>query len=302
MYRPAPMRRAVPVIVRPRRPARPGHQLLAGPEAAVRRPRWRAADRRDQARPRPRGRPAGRVPGPATDGRTPNAKDLEDIREHHRAPRQLHRRRRARRRDPGHRPHRRRAARRRRPGGDPQARRHDRPARLRPDPGGGRRRRISQGQTLDLTTYPPLFSGDEIASRRARRRTSRRPAVDFALKRRARSCSTTYTPGEHRQPVRDRARRHRRLGADASRTRHAPAAQAQISGGFSPPRRTTWSRSCVRLAAARDPGGRLSAVDRATLGASASSPRHPRRPHRHRLVFAFMLIYYRLPGVSRASR
>ena len=60
----------------------------------------------------------------------------------------------------GKRPRRRRAAGRHRPRGRPQARRHDRPPRLRPARDRPRRPRARSSTSK---TYPPLFSGDQVA-------------------------------------------------------------------------------------------------------------------------------------------
>ena len=52
---------------------------------------------------------------------------------------------------------------------------------------------ISQGQTLDLTTYPPLFGGEEIASVALGTDQFGRPAVDFTLKSTGSDLFATYT-------------------------------------------------------------------------------------------------------------
>jgi preprotein translocase subunit SecD len=52
---------------------------------------------------------------------------------------------------------------------------------------------VAQGQTIDLTTFPPLFSGDQVASATVGTDTNGRPAVDFVLKSDGSSKFATYT-------------------------------------------------------------------------------------------------------------
>jgi preprotein translocase subunit SecD len=52
---------------------------------------------------------------------------------------------------------------------------------------------VAQGQTIDLTTFPPLFSGDQVASATVGTDTNGRPAVDFVLKSDGSSKFAAYT-------------------------------------------------------------------------------------------------------------
>ena len=74
--------------------------------------------------------------------------------------------------------------------------------------------------------------------------------------------------------------------------------QAQISGNFTRRRgQQPRDRAALRLATARDPRGRLQQHQR-HAGPGLPQPDHPRgRRSASLLVFAFMLLYYRVPGI-----
>ena len=52
---------------------------------------------------------------------------------------------------------------------------------------------VAQGQTIDLKVFPPLFSGDQVASATVGTDTNGRPAVDFVLKSDGSSKFAAYT-------------------------------------------------------------------------------------------------------------
>ena len=310
-------RRLAPANAPARRPRRPARYSPARCEASVpilipchRRARARscllrlrsylpalsamAAAPIDQARPRPPGGPAGEYQRSPTERRR-HARDLADIQDIIENARQQDRRRRARRRNAGldrivvEIPASRTPI--RRPG------RLDRAARLRAAVARQHRRARDRGPA----EIPPLFSGDQIASG-GRRAGPERPAspVDFAFKTKARGLFGDYTANHTGEQLRDRPRRHRHQRPVIN----APilGGKAQITGGGmgQPNEATSWSPSCSS-APCRSPSRGLQQIS-PTLGEQFLQQSLLAGPSGSRLVFIFMLMHYRLPGVVACVR
>ena len=165
---------------------------------------------RDQARPRPVGRPARRVPGAA--GRRQDADPRRHGRHqgHRRAPRQHDRRVRAassRPRAPTASSSSCRAS----PTPRPSASSSARPASSTSCRSARPRRPRASRSTSSSTR--PLFSGDQVSSATVGTDQNGRPAVDFVLKPTAPDLFSDYTAEPRRQLLRDRPRRHGRVGA-----------------------------------------------------------------------------------------
>ena len=159
---------------------------------------------------------------------------------------------------------------------------------------------MQEGQTIDLETYPPLFSGDQIQTASIGQDTTGGLTVDFVLKDEGAKLFADYTAANIGELLRDRARWRRHLRAGH------PELHPERSGpdlGRRPRRLhrrrmpTTWSRSS-------------SSVRCRSRCRSSRAPRSAPRSARSSsiraciagligilLVVTFMLLYYRLPGL-----
>ena len=134
-------------------------------------------------------------------------------------------------------------------------------------------------------------------------------AVDFTLAREAHEFASrsllASTPGPRRRVLRDHPRRRGRLGAPASTTRspdgtvQITAADRRLPAGRG---QRAGHRPQVRLAAVPDRRG----LERADLGDARRPVPQPDPAGRARsascLVMAFMILFYRLPGVVAVVR
>ena len=173
---------------------RPHHRLRPGPHVPDARRRTPAA--RDEARARPAGRPPGRVPGAAGRRQDPAARGPRGHPDDHREPGQLDRRVGAGDHDPGQRPDRRRAA------GRVGSERRSAASSARPAASTSSRSarpRRTRATSIDPKQFPPLFSGEQLVSRRrsAHERQTNGRVVNFVLKDERREAVRATTPPRH---------------------------------------------------------------------------------------------------------
>ena len=310
----APMRSTGPYSDRRHRCARASRRLLAESRAPVaRRPDARHRPvRRDEARARPAGRPAGRVPAslPRRTARRPRRATCRRSATIIEQPRQPDRRVRARSsRRPGHATASSSSSRASAtPRHDPAARRPDGPARLRapaaarptahdPDPAAAV---PPHGQPIP-TAVPPLFGGDQL----------RRLATVDADQTGQRAVGFTLKPDGRRSVRRLHRREHTSASSSPSCSTTSvsprPRIHEPITGGrarsrrrhrrFTQPRSASWSTSCsTARCRSRCRKSRSTRSARRSAQTSCSRACSPARSA-SLLVFVFMLLHYRLPGL-----
>jgi protein-export membrane protein SecD len=157
---------------------------------------------------------------------------------------------------------------------------------------------VTAGQTLDLKTYPPLFGGDQVASATVGTDQNGRPAVDFVLKSTGASLFADYTSknvGAYFAITLDSA------VVSAPVIQNAiPNGNVQITGGglagFNAKDATNLV-TILKYGSLPFPIKELSSEQiSATLGSQFLTQTVLAGLIGIMLVFAFMLIYYRLPG------
>jgi protein-export membrane protein SecD len=157
---------------------------------------------------------------------------------------------------------------------------------------------VTEGQTLDLKTYPPLFGGDQVASATVGTDQNGRPAVDFVLKSTGASLFSDYTGknvGAYFAITLDGA------VVSAPVIQNAiPNGNVQITGGglagFNAKDATNLV-TILKYGSLPFPIKELSSEQiSATLGSQFLTQTILAGLIGIALVFAFMLIYYRLPG------
>ena len=157
---------------------------------------------------------------------------------------------------------------------------------------------MTEGQTLDLKTYPPLFGGDQVASATVGTDQNGRPAVDFVLKSTGASLFADYTSknvGAYFAITLDGA------VVSAPVIQNAiPNGNVQITGGglagFNAKDATNLV-TILKYGSLPFPIKELSSEQiSATLGSQFLTQTVLAGLIGIALVFAFMLIYYRLPG------
>ncbi|HEY8636642.1 MAG TPA: protein translocase subunit SecD [Candidatus Limnocylindrales bacterium] len=157
---------------------------------------------------------------------------------------------------------------------------------------------VTEGQTLDLKTYPPLFGGDQVASATVGTDQNGRPAVDFVLKSTGASLFADYTSknvGAYFAITLDGA------VVSAPVIQNAiPNGNVQITGGglagFNAKDATNLV-TILKYGSLPFPIKELSSEQiSATLGSQFLTQTVLAGLIGIALVFAFMLIYYRLPG------
>jgi protein-export membrane protein SecD len=157
---------------------------------------------------------------------------------------------------------------------------------------------VTEGQTLDLKTYPPLFGGDQVASATVGTDQNGRPAVDFVLKSTGASLFADYTGknvGAYFAITLDGA------VVSAPVIQNAiPNGNVQITGGglagFNAKDATNLV-TILKYGSLPFPIKELSSEQiSATLGSQFLTQTVLAGLIGIALVFAFMLIYYRLPG------
>jgi protein-export membrane protein SecD len=157
---------------------------------------------------------------------------------------------------------------------------------------------VTAGQTLDLKTYPPLFGGDQVASATVGTDQNGRPAVDFVLKSTGASLFAGYTSknvGAYFAITLDGA------VVSAPVIQNAiPNGNVQITGGglagFNAKDATNLV-TILKYGSLPYPIKELSSEQiSATLGSQFLTQTVLAGLIGIMLVFAFMLIYYRLPG------
>jgi preprotein translocase subunit SecD len=157
---------------------------------------------------------------------------------------------------------------------------------------------VTAGQTLDLKTYPPLFGGDQVASATVGTDQNGRPAVDFVLKSAGSSAFADYTSknvGAYFAITLDNA------VVSAPVIQNAiPNGNVQITGGglagFNAADATNLV-TILKYGSLPFPIKELSSEQiSATLGSQFLTQTVLAGLIGIALVFAFMLIYYRLPG------
>ena len=157
---------------------------------------------------------------------------------------------------------------------------------------------VTAGQTLDLKTYPPLFGGDQVASATVGTDQNGRPAVDFVLKSTGASLFADYTSknvGAYFAITLDGA------VVSAPVIQNAiPNGNVQITGGglagFNAKDATNLV-TILKYGSLPFPIKELSSEQiSATLGSQFLTQTVLAGLIGIALVFAFMLIYYRLPG------
>ena len=157
---------------------------------------------------------------------------------------------------------------------------------------------VTQGQAIDLKTYPPLFGGDQVASATVGTDQNGRPAVDFVLKSTGASLFADYTSkhvGSYFAITLDGA------VVSAPVIQNAiPNGNVQITGGglagFNAKDATNLV-TILKYGSLPFPIKELSSEQiSATLGSQFLTQTVLAGLIGIALVFAFMLIYYRLPG------
>jgi len=161
---------------------------------------------------------------------------------------------------------------------------------------------VSEGQTLDPTQYPPLFSGDQVSSATVGTDQNGRPAVDFVLKEDGKNKFAEYTRnnvGSYFAITLDGAVVSAPVINDS-----IPGGNVQITGGglagFSA-KAATELVTVLKFGSLPFPIAALSSEQiSATLGAQFLSQTVLAGLLGIILVVTFMLIYYRLPGLVAA--
>ncbi len=157
---------------------------------------------------------------------------------------------------------------------------------------------VTEGQAIDLKTYPPLFGGDQVASATVGTDQNGRPAVDFVLKSTGASLFADYTSkhvGSYFAITLDGA------VVSAPVIQNAiPNGNVQITGGglagFNAKDATNLV-TILKYGSLPFPIKELSSEQiSATLGSQFLTQTVLAGLIGIALVFAFMLIYYRLPG------
>jgi protein-export membrane protein SecD len=157
---------------------------------------------------------------------------------------------------------------------------------------------VTEGQTLDLKTYPPLFGGDQVASATVGTDQNGLPAVDFVLKSTGASLFADYTGknvGAYFAITLDGA------VVSAPVIQNAiPNGNVQITGGGLAGFNAKDATNLVTIlkdGSLPFPIKELSSEQiSATLGSQFLTQTVLAGLIGIALVFAFMLIYYRLPG------
>jgi protein-export membrane protein SecD len=157
---------------------------------------------------------------------------------------------------------------------------------------------VTEGQTLDLKTYPPLFGGDQVSSATVGTDQNGRPAVDFVLKSTGSSLFADYTSknvGAYFAITLDSA------VVSAPVIQNAiPNGNVQITGGGLAGFKAADATNLVTIlkyGSLPFPIKELSSEQiSATLGSQFLNQTVLAGLIGIMLVFAFMLIYYRLPG------
>ncbi len=159
---------------------------------------------------------------------------------------------------------------------------------------------VQQGQAIDLAQFPPLFSGDQVSSATVGTDQNGRPSVDFVLKDQGRDLFSEYTAGQRRELLRDHPRRDRHLCAghperDPGRQRpDHRGRRCRIPGGKEAQDLVT----ILKFGSLPFPIEELSSEQiSATLGEQFLVQSLLAGLIGISLVFVFMLIYYRLPGL-----
>jgi len=156
----------------------------------------------------------------------------------------------------------------------------------------------TEGQVLDAKTYPPLFSGDQVSSATVGTDQNGRPAVDFVLKSTGAQAFATYTAanvGSYFAITLD----HAVVSAPVIQN-SIPNGNVQITGGglagFNAKDATNLV-TILKYGSLPFPIAELSSEQiSATLGSQFLTQTVLAGLIGIFLVFAFMLIYYRLPG------
>jgi protein-export membrane protein SecD len=156
----------------------------------------------------------------------------------------------------------------------------------------------TEGQTLDPATYPPLFSGDQVSSATVGTDQNGRPAVDFVLKEDGKNKFADYTAknvGSYFAITLD----NNVISAPVINS-SIPTGNVQITGGgiggFSA-KAATDLVTVLKFGSLPFPITALSSEQiSATLGTQFLVQTVLAGLIGIALVFAFMLIYYRLPG------
>ncbi|HEX6869320.1 MAG TPA: protein translocase subunit SecD [Candidatus Limnocylindrales bacterium] len=157
---------------------------------------------------------------------------------------------------------------------------------------------VTEGQTLDPKTYPPLFSGDQVSSATVGTDQNGRPAVNFVLKDSGKDLFATYTReniGKYFAITLD----NRVISAPVIND-SIPNGNVQITGGglggFSA-KEATDLVTVLKFGSLPFPIAALSSEQiSATLGSQFLSQTILAGLIGIALVVTFMLIYYRLPG------
>ena len=157
---------------------------------------------------------------------------------------------------------------------------------------------VQQGQTLDLTKYPPSFSGDQVASATVGTDQNGRPAVDFVLKEDGKNKFAAYTAaniGSYFAITLDGTV----ISAPVIQS-SIPNGNVQITGGGISGFGSKEAKELVtvlKFGSLPFPITALSSEEiSATLGSQFLDQTLLAGLIGISLVFAFMLIYYRLPG------
>ena len=157
---------------------------------------------------------------------------------------------------------------------------------------------VTEGQTLDPKTYPPLFSGDQVSSATVGTDQNGRPAVNFVLKDSGKDLFATYTReniGKYFAITLD----NRVISAPVIND-SIPNGNVQITGGglggFSA-KEASDLVTVLKFGSLPFPIAALSSEQiSATLGSQFLSQTILAGLIGIALVVTFMLIYYRLPG------
>ena len=161
---------------------------------------------------------------------------------------------------------------------------------------------VSEGQTIDLKQFPPLFSGDQVASATVGTDQNGRPAVDFVLKSEGASLFSDYTAknvGSYFAITLDGA------VVSAPVIQNAiPGGNVQITGGGLAGFNAKDATNLVTILKFGSLPFPITALSSETISATLGSQFLVQTVLAGligiSLVLAFMLIYYRLPGLVAA--
>ena len=158
---------------------------------------------------------------------------------------------------------------------------------------------VQEGQILDLKQYPPLFSGDQVSSATVGQDENGRPAVDFVLKEDGKNKFADYTSknvGSYFAITLDGAV----ISAPVIRN-SIPNGQVQITGGGLAGFGVKEAQNLVTVLKFGSLPFPITALSSETISATLGSQFLVQTVLAGllgvSLVLAFMLIYYRLPGL-----